>query len=80
MTFAEMMSNKLAFITTDNVIYTTINGVFGPSGELPLFNAALTTYLTYFVIVELAHLIVDVLLFIPRLAHNWMSYFSKKGE
>lgn len=80
-TFADFMSEKLAFIYSDNVIYEAINGVFGANGVLPILGDSLVLYLTYYVVVELAHLLLDVLLFIPRLAHGWMGAFSRKlGE
>lgn len=79
--FVEFMSTNLAFLYSDNVIYEAIYGVFGSNGSLPILGDSLVLYLTYYVVVELAHLLLDVLLFIPRLAHGWMSAFSKKlGE
>lgn len=79
--FAEFFSEKFAFIVNENFIYTCIDSIFGPEGTCPILSDVFVSYLTYYVVVELAHLVIDVLLFIPRLAHGWMSAFSKKlGE
>ena len=69
-TFTEMMSSKLQFTSSNNVIYSTIWDVFGTGGILPILTEGLAAYLTYYIIIELAHLVVDVLIFIPRLAQE----------
>lgn len=76
--FMTVMSEKLNFINTENVIYTSIKSVFGDGGTLPIMNDGLIMYATYFCIIELVHLIVDVLLFIPRLAQSWIEGFERK--
>lgn len=76
--FMTVMTEKLNFINTDNVIYTTIKGVFGSDGTLPIMNDGLILYATYFCVVELVHLIVDVIIWIPRLAQEWLTAFQKK--
>ena len=78
MTFADMMEQKLGFFNTGNVIYTTIDGVFGAEGVLPILTDGLTAYLTYYITVEIVHLIVDVLIFIPRMAQSWITAFERK--
>lgn len=79
-TFISLMSEKLNFITTDNIIYTTIKSIFGTGGIMPVLQDGMTMYLTYFCIVEIVHLLVDVLVFIPRLAHGWLDAFVKKAS
>ena len=79
-TFAEMMSTKLQFTSVNNIIYSTIWGVFGTGGTLPILTEGLAAYLTYYIIIELAHLIVDVLIFIPRLAQGWISSFTRRNS
>ena len=60
-------------ITDDNVIFTTLAGIFTLGGVLPLLaNGSVLYYFTYFVFVMLIHLAVDFLVFIPRLCHKWM--------
>ena len=78
-TFTDMMSTKLQFPSANNVIYSTIWGVFGTGGTLPILTEGLAAYLTYYIIIELAHLIVDVLIFIPRLAQGWISSFTRRN-
>ena len=81
LTFEQMMTEKLGFFTsTENVIFTSINDIFGPSGTLPILTEDLTAYLTYYIIIEIAHLCVDVLLFIPRIAHSWMDAYTRKNS
>lgn len=77
-TFVDMMSTKLQFTSANNVIYSTIWGVFGTGGTLPILTEGLAAYLTYYIIIELAHLVVDVLIFIPRLAQGWISSFTRR--
>lgn len=57
----------------DNIVFSSLNSIFGASGIVPLFaDSGILMYLSYFVICMIVHLVVDVLLFIVRLAHNWM--------
>lgn len=77
-TFMTVISEKLNLITTDNIIYTTLKDVFGAEGVLPILNDGLILYAAYFCIVELVHLMVDVLVFIPRIAHEWLDGFTRR--
>lgn len=69
-------------INTNNFIYTALNDMFGSSGVLPLFtsNSSLMIYFTYIVIVELLHLFIDFIIFIPRLSHKWMNSLTGVDE
>lgn len=61
-----------------NVIYSALVDLFGPGGILPLINStAIFSVLTYYASVYIVHLAVDVLIFIPRLAHKWLDSFAK---
>lgn len=57
-------------------IFQTLDDIFGINGVLPLFtgttNVFVLYYMTYFVSVMLLHLLVDFILFIPRLAHKFL--------
>ena len=67
-------------VSTSSVIYTSLVGLFGAEGTLPLFNginSAPILFLSYFVAVEIIHLAVDFLLFIPRLCHKYMEKFTQ---
>lgn len=58
----------------DNIISTTLNSIFGPSGVFPIFTASPPMYFfNWFIWVELFHVFFDIIVFIPRLAHKWIS-------
>lgn len=62
------------------IIYNSLVDLFGSSGILPLFSAdnnAILLFLSYFVSVQIVHLAVDFLLFIPRIGHKYMNTFTQ---
>lgn len=62
------------------IIYKSLSDLFGSGGILPLFSAennAILVFLSYFVSVEIVHLAVDFLLFIPRIGHKYMNTFTQ---
>lgn len=67
-------------VSQNNIIYTTLVDMFGSTGAVfELFTATdLWLFFTYFVGIELVHLFVDFLLFIPRLAHKFMNKFTQE--
>lgn len=68
-------------IITDNVIFTSLSSIFGVGGLFPLFSSPdILIFFTWFIGVYIAHLFVDFLLFIPRLAHKWLRYFYKGDD
>lgn len=72
-TFLEYMQNF--GLSTTSVCYTALQELFGSTGVLPLFASgdnAVVLFLSYFVTVQIVHLSVDFLLFIPRLSHKWL--------
>lgn len=71
------MSSSGLGIFADNPIYTSLLSIFGEDGILPLFASAdVVAYCSYFVSTFIIHLFVDFLLFVPRLAHKWMSWLG----
>lgn len=56
-----------------NVVYVTLDSIFGQSGVLPFFGQSVLLFVTYLVNVEIIHVFFDVIVFIPRLAHKWIS-------
>ena len=46
---------------------TSVNSLF------PALSTSLMAFFTYLVTVEIVHVIYDVIVFIPRLAHKWIS-------
>ena len=72
-TFLQFMQNF--GLSTTSVCYTVLQDLFGSEGILPLYASgdnAVVLFLSYFVTVEIVHLAVDFLLFIPRLSHKWL--------
>ncbi len=80
-TFASFDSFMTTFgVSPDSVVYTSLVGLFGAEGTLPLFSGTTSApilFLSYFVSVEIIHLAVDFLLFIPRLSHKYMEKFTQ---
>lgn len=65
----------------DNPVYTALVAIFGQDGVLPVFSEgslSILAFFTWFVNVYIAHLLVDFILFIPRLAHKWLKKVIKK--
>ena len=58
-----------------NVFYDVLAQLFGSNGAFPLFvdSGGVVLYLTYVLTMEVLHVCFDVLVFIPRLAHKWIS-------
>lgn len=58
-----------------NVFYTVLAQLFGSMGVFPLFvdSGGIILYLTYVLTMEVLHVCFDVIIFIPRLAHKWIS-------
>lgn len=66
--------NKMGFeFATDNIIVNTLGDIFGKGGVMPMFdNDTPFIIFAWFIGVYLLHLLVDFILFIPRIAHKWM--------
>lgn len=77
----DYVMQKMGFtISTDNIVYKTLDGIFGANGVLPfVISQSALIYMTYFVFVELIHLAVDFLVFIPRLCHKWMGDLTNEN-
>lgn len=58
-----------------NIFYDVLARIFGSNGVFPLFvdSGGVILYLTYVLTMEVLHVCFDVLVFIPRLAHKWIS-------
>lgn len=67
-------------VLQDNIIFTTLSDIFGSGGVLPFFQSTdLIIFFTYYICVYLLHLLVDFVIFIPRIAHKWLNHFTQ-GE
>lgn len=67
-------------VSTNNIIYSTLNTIFGVGGgmlELTA-NTGLLLYGTYFVTVMLLHFIIDMLLVIVRWGHHLLDKATKE--
>ena len=58
-----------------NVFFNVLAQLFGSKGVFPLFvdSGGMVLYLTYVLTMEVLHICFDVLVFIPRLTHKWIS-------
>lgn len=65
-------------VSDTSITYTVLNDIFGATGILPLFkdNSVVLLFLSYFTTVEIVHLAVDFILFIPRLSHKWLGQLT----
>ena len=81
LTFESFMNKFLGFFAPHgSIINITLEQVFGKNGLLPIMSQNVINYVTYFIAVEIIHLIADVLLFIVRLAHKWLDGFISKTQ
>lgn len=68
-------------VLNDSVIYTTLNSVVGVGGILPLFSSPdILIFFTYYICVYILHLLVDIVIFIPKIAHKWLNTFTQGDE
>lgn len=75
-TMVSFFQNTLGFFfSVDNIIMQTFMRIFGTGGIFPLFQSSniILYCVVYFVNVEVLHVMFDVMVFIPRLAHKWIS-------
>ena len=70
-----LLDNFLSDVAfSDNLIWTAFYRIFSKDGVFPLFGSQGAMYIFFwFISVELIHLFFDVIVFIPRLAHKWIS-------
>lgn len=59
-----------------NFVFNSLKSVFGAGGTLVLFSDNLLYMFSWFINCVIIHIMVDVLLFIPRLAHHWLAHFT----
>lgn len=65
----------------DGIIFTSLIELFHiDNGILPLLPADYwASYLSWFVSIYLCHIAVDIILFVPKLAHKWMNGLTQQG-
>lgn len=78
LTFLAWIEQNFGFMgqMQQSVIYSTLYQIFSITSVASLFPAlstSLIAFFTYLVTVEIVHVVYDVIVFIPRLAHKWIS-------
>ena len=61
-------------------IYLGLDAIFGENGYLPCIGSNtsfILLYFAYFIYMNLIHIAVDVLVFLPRLFHQWIDSFCR---
>lgn len=74
--FYVFLSNYLGlFFSSSSVFSSLLSTIFGPSGVFPVFSAqsGWLVFFSYLATIEVVHVLFDVMIFIPRLAHKWIS-------
>lgn len=76
LSFVNFMQGFLHIIpNAGNPVRQVFVSIFGSSGLFPLFSSGsgMIEFFTYAVSIEILHVCFDVIVFIPRLAHKWIS-------
>lgn len=78
LTFYVWLEQNFALIgqISQSAIYSTLYQIFSitsVSSIFPALSTSLMAFFTYLITVEIVHVIYDVIVFIPRLAHKWIS-------
>lgn len=74
LSFGNWIANYfLGFSLEENIVFTTLLNIFGQGGVFPIFGTAMVYFFTYLIMIEIVHVVYDVIVFIPRLAHKWIS-------
>lgn len=71
--FTWLQSNFLIADFGSNPFYSVLFQIFGPGGVFPLLDANVLSLFVWFLTIEVIHVCFDVMAFIPRLAHKWIS-------
>ena len=74
--FGTFITEKFGLAASDsNPFYSVFVDIFGSAGIFPLFaeNSEILIMFSWLATGEIIHVLFDVLIFIPRLAHKWIS-------
>lgn len=78
MSVSQMLSAGGFSIDPNNIILVTLTDLFGTNGPFALFSGdGFFLMATWFVSVFLVHLVVDIILFVPRYAHHFLAKANK---
>ena len=81
--FGNVLLIDFGLISDGGILYESLLSIFGPYGMLRVFgfvNLGVIYYLVYFCYVQVIHVFVDVIVFIPRFAHKIMSKAINFGD
>ena len=80
-TFGSVFDTIGLNIATNSTAFSSLASLFGTEGNLPLFaNTDLLVFFAYYINVFIAHIFVDFILFIPKIAKKWMNKFTQGEE
>lgn len=68
-----LQSNFLIVSFNSNPFYSVLSQIFGSGGFFPLLDTNALSFFVWFLTIEVVHICFDVIVFIPRLAHKWIS-------
>lgn len=72
---ADMFSMAGLSIVSDNIVLTTFTSVLGVGGVFPIFaDTGFLVYVSYFILVFLVHIMVDICLYLFRLIHHLVNH------
>lgn len=74
--FYVFLSDYLGLSFSSNSVFSSLfSTIFGASGIFPVFSAqsGWLVFFSYLATIEVVHVLFDVMIFIPRLAHKWIS-------
>ena len=77
---ADCLTNLGFGISTNNIIYTTLNTIFGVGGGMLelVADTGILLYATYFITIMILHFIIDMLLYLVRWGHHILDKVSKE--
>lgn len=78
LTFYAWLDQNFGFMgqVHNSAIYSTLYQIFSITSVkslFPVLSTSLMAFFTYLVTIEIVHVVYDVIIFIPRLAHKWIS-------
>lgn len=68
-----LQSNFLLVDFPSNPFYSVLSQIFGPGGKFPLLDTNTLSLFVWLLTIEVIHVCFDIIVFIPRLAHKWIS-------
>lgn len=81
--FSDFIVNNFG-ISINSEIYTTLTTIFTDNNYLGVIDSTISNslilYTIYIFFIELIHIFVDVILFVPRFAHNFIAKFQEVGN